>query len=93
MMGQKPTVEKQKKAAALRYNQGVDVAPKLVAKGRGAVAEKMIAIATAHHVPIHEDKNMVEILSTLDLYQNIPIKLYRAVAEVLGFLYKAGKKL
>ena len=82
-----------RKAAALKYQHGVDAAPKLVAKGRGAIADHIIALAKEHGVPVHEDHNMVEILSTIDLYEQIPPKLYRAVAEVLAFIYRMTGKV
>ena len=75
------------KAAALKYNRGDASAPKMVAKGRGKVAEKIVEIARAHNIPIKEDEDLVEFLSTLDLYQEIPQELYKAVAEILAFLY------
>jgi flagellar biosynthesis protein len=81
------------KAAALKYSKGADSAPKIVAKGRGLVAEKIIALAREHGIPIREDRNMVEVLSTLDLYEEIPPELYKAVAEILAFIYKMSKKL
>jgi flagellar biosynthesis protein len=80
--------EERKKAAALKYRQGVDAAPKVVATGRGWLAERIISLAREHGVPIHEDKALVEILSTLDMYEETPPELYRAVAEVLTFIYK-----
>ena len=80
------------KAAALKYRHGKDNAPKLIAKGRGKVAEKIIEIARTHGIPIQEDKELVEFLSMLDLYQEIPPELYRAVAEILAFVYSLNKK-
>ncbi|VAX32617.1 Uncharacterized homolog of the cytoplasmic domain of flagellar protein FhlB [hydrothermal vent metagenome] len=80
--------EEGKKAAALKYRQGVDAAPKVVARGRGWLAGRIIDLAREHGVPIHEDKALVEILSTLDMYEETPPELYRAVAEVLTFIYK-----
>jgi len=82
----------QNKAAALKYRRG-DSAPSLVAKGRGLVAEKIISLARQHGVPIREDRNMVEILSTLDLYEEIPAELYKAVAEILAYIYKMSGKV
>jgi len=79
-----------RKAAALKYQHGTDAVPQLVAKGGGHIADKIIALAKEHGIPIHEDKNLIEILSTLDLYEQIPPKLYKAVAEILAFIYKIG---
>jgi flagellar biosynthesis protein len=80
-----------KKAAALRYDARKDAAPKVVAKGKGKVAEKILQIAKEHNVPIKDDPQLVEVLSTLDLYQEIPPELYRAVAEILAFVYRMTK--
>ncbi len=85
--------EKSKKAAALKYKQGEDRAPKVIAKGSGFIAERIIQIAREHNIPLHEDKNLVEVLSTLDLYEEIPPELYRAVAEILAFIYKISGKM
>jgi flagellar biosynthesis protein len=85
--------KRQNKAAALKYRQGVDSAPSIVAKGRGSIAEKIIALARKHGIPIREDRDMVEVLSTLDLYDEIPPELYKAVAEILAFIYKMSGKM
>ena len=85
--------DSQTKAAALRYRAGIDTAPSIVAKGRGLVAEKILALAREHGIPIKEDRNMVEILSTLSLYEEIPADLYKAVAEILAFIYKMSGRL
>ena len=84
----KPT----EKVAALKYEHGKDFAPRLVAKGRGEVAKKIIEIARAHDIPIEEDHELVEFLSMLDLYQEIPPEMYLAVAEILAFVYSLNKK-
>ncbi len=84
--------EKEKKAAALGYRQGVDSAPRVVAKGRGWLAERIISLAREHGVPIREDKALVEILSTLDMYEETPPALYRAVAEVLAYIYGVARR-
>ncbi|WP_420265095.1 EscU/YscU/HrcU family type III secretion system export apparatus switch protein [Candidatus Magnetominusculus dajiuhuensis] len=83
---------KSRKAAALNYKSGAEAVPRITAKGSGAVAEKIIEIAKANGVPLKEDKQLVEILSALDLYQEIPQELYKAVAEILAFIYTLGKK-
>ena len=82
-----------KKAAALKYTAGEDRAPRLVAGGRGWLAEKIIETAREHNIPLKEDPPLVEILSTLDLYQEIPPELYKAVAEILVFIYKMNNTL
>jgi flagellar biosynthesis protein len=77
-----------KKAAALRYKHGKDAAPVIVAKGSGWLAEKIIQAARDHDIPLKEDPYLLEILSALDLYQEIPPTLYQAVAEILVFIYQ-----
>ncbi|HIJ60395.1 MAG TPA: flagellar biosynthesis protein FlhB [Nitrospirae bacterium] len=84
--------DKRIKATALKYKPEQDQAPKIVAKGSGKMAEKIISIAKEYKVPLKEDPQLVEILSTLDLYQEIPPELYRAVAEILAFVYKMSKQ-
>lgn len=85
-------MEKRAKAAALRYKPEKDSAPKVVAKGSGIIAEKIIQIAKEHKIPLRDDPQLVEVLSTLDLYQEIPPDLYKAVAEILAYVYKMTKK-
>jgi flagellar biosynthesis protein len=85
--------DKRIKATAIKYKAEEDNAPKVVAKGSGKLAEKIIAIAKQHNVPLKEDPQLVEILSTLDLYQEIPPELYRAVAEVLAYVYRVSKRV
>ena len=85
-------MDKTPKAVALKYDNKNDHAPKVIAKGRGDVAEKIIEIANAHHLPLYEDKNLVQILDALELETEIPPELYRAVAEVLAFVYRLNRK-
>jgi flagellar biosynthesis protein len=86
-------MEKTVKAVALKYDRKKDHAPKVIAKGRGEIAEKIIEIAAAYHLPRYEDKNLVKILEALELETEIPPELYRAVAEVLAFVYRLNKKI
>lgn len=74
-------------AIALAYGAG-DFAPKVVAKGRGMIAEKIIARAKEHHVFVHESKELVALLMQVDLDDHIPPALYQAIAEVLAWLYR-----
>lgn len=81
-----------KKAAALRYEHQKSGAPQVVAKGRGKVAERIVALAREHHVPMVQDRNLVQMLEALDLNTEIPTELYQAVAEVLVFVYRMNQK-
>ncbi|TAN45029.1 MAG: flagellar biosynthesis protein FlhB [Nitrospirae bacterium] len=83
---------KRQKAAALRYNPADDSAPKVVAKGSGFMAERILAVAKEHNIQLKEDPQLIEVLSGLDMYQEIPPELYKAVAEILAFVYKMTKK-
>jgi len=76
------------KAAAIRYRHRKDLVPKVVAKGSGKIAEMIIQIAVENNIPIKDDPCLVEALSRLDLYDDIPPELYRAVAEILVFVYR-----
>ena len=88
----KKITEGRKAAAALRYKVGEDIAPKLVAKGRGRLAEKIIETARDAGVPIHEDPDLIALLMTLNIGEYIPPEMYIAVAEVLAFIYRLNKK-
>ena len=81
-----------KAAAALRYKQGEEHAPRLVAKGMGIIAEKIIEAAREAGVPIHEDPDLLALLMTLNINEIIPPEMYVAVAEVLAFIYRMNKK-
>jgi len=81
-----------KAAAALRYRQEDDTAPRLVAKGMGKIAEKIIEAAEKAGVPIHEDPDLLALLMTLNINEVIPPEMYVAVAEVLAFIYRMNKK-
>ena len=81
-------MDKSPKAVALTYDREKDRAPRVLAKGRGEIAAKIIEIARSNHIPLYEDKNLIAILEALDLETEIPPELYRAVAEVLAFIYR-----
>lgn len=82
----------QRMAAALSYKQGY-YAPVVVAKGKGVMAEAIIACAKDAGVYVHESPELVTLLMQVDLDEHIPPELYRAVAELLVWLYKMeGKK-
>ncbi|NEX62701.1 EscU/YscU/HrcU family type III secretion system export apparatus switch protein [Noviherbaspirillum galbum] len=74
-------------AVAIAYQTG-DLAPRVVAKGRGLIAENIIERAREHGVFVHESKELVALLMQVDLDKDIPPALYRAVAELLAWLYR-----
>ena len=81
-----------KKAVALGYNRSQDNAPKVLASGAGDIANKIISLAKEHDIPIKEDPDLIEILSKVEVDQEIPPNLYKAVAEIFSFLYKITNK-
>ncbi len=72
-------------AVALQYDGGR--APRVTAKGMGELAERIVALAQAHEVPLDRDRALARLLSSLELEEEIPETLYRVVAEVLAFAY------
>ncbi|WP_216828004.1 EscU/YscU/HrcU family type III secretion system export apparatus switch protein [Alkalihalobacterium elongatum] len=80
-------------AIALSYSETSDVAPQVKAKGKGLVAEKIIARAKEHHIPIQQDPSLVELLSQLEINETIPSELYEVVAEVFAFIYRIDKNV
>jgi flagellar biosynthesis protein len=81
----------QKRAVALRYDPSSDGAPEVVAKGKGRTAEQILALAQKNKVPVREDANLVQVLSRLNLDQEIPPEVYRAVAAILAFLHRVNR--
>lgn len=76
---------KPKQAIALEYDPSED-APKVVASGRGLLAERIIEKAKEHQVPIHQDSKLANTLSRLEIGEMIPPELYEVVAEILVFV-------
>ncbi|HON39617.1 MAG TPA: EscU/YscU/HrcU family type III secretion system export apparatus switch protein [Deltaproteobacteria bacterium] len=83
--------KEQDKAVALKYERGKDPAPRVTAKGRGVVAERILAIAREHNIPIRQDKALLDALYRLDINEEIPEDLYRVIAEVLAFVYRMNR--
>ena len=81
-----------KKASALKYDPKKNKAPVVVAKGKGYIADEIIKRAKDHNIEIREDKDLVEVLSRLDLYAEIPEELYKAVAIILSEVYKINSR-
>lgn len=85
-------MDKRKKAVALKYDPIADRAPKVSAKGAGAVADNIISLAREHGIPVKDDPDLVEILARLDIEEEIPAEVYVVVAELLAFVYSVNKK-
>lgn len=89
-MDEKRDVKKIKQAVALEYDPE-DIAPRVIASGRGALAEKIIEKAQEHDVPIHRDDKLADTLSRLEIGDMIPPELYEVVAEILIFVDSMDK--
>ena len=85
--------EERRHAVALRYDVQKDAAPRVVAKGAGLLADRIIEVAREHGVHVHEDPQMVAVLAKVKLDSPIPEELYRAVAEVLAFVYRLDRRM
>jgi flagellar biosynthesis protein len=81
-----------KTAVALQYEPEKSAAPQVVAKGRGPIAEQIIAVAQAHGVTVREDSDLAEILQAVDLDSQIPLEAWAAVAEILSYIYRANRR-
>jgi len=79
-------------AVALRYESQNDSAPRVVAKGAGHIAEKIIQAAKEHDIPLVSDPVAGELLNHVDLGMEIPSEFYQAVAEILAFIYSLNKQ-
>ena len=78
-------------AVALHYER--PGAPRVVATGRGPIGSKIIEVARSHGIPIEENPGLAQALSEVELGEEIPVELYRAVAEVLTFLLRTSGRL
>jgi len=79
-------------AAAIGYNPDRDAAPRLLARGKGELADRIIALAREHNIPIKEDGDLIAVLAQLDLNREIPPELYRTIAELLVWVYRVNRK-
>jgi len=82
-----------KGAVALRYQSNSEAAPRVTAKGRGEIAEKIIALAREHQIPIIENADLMMVLSKVELMDEIPEALYAAVAGILAYVYSLNEQL
>ncbi len=83
----------QAKAVALREESQSGARPRVLASGRGALAEQILQIAWANDIKVREDADLVEILSAIDVDSEIPIEAFAAVAEILSYVYRANAGL
>lgn len=81
-----------RQAVALKYDQDAGTAPKVTAKGQGVIAEQIISLAKEHDVHIYESPELLEVLIRLELGDEIPESLYRAIAEIIAFTYSLKRE-
>ena len=81
-----------KSAVSIQYKGKTAKAPKITAKGKGLMGEKIVALAKEHGIPIKEDPDLVHLLSQVDINEEIPPDMYRVVAELLAFIYKINQE-
>ena len=84
--------QKARLAVALFYETGSHEAPRVTARGRGLVAERIVALAEENGVVIDANPALAEALSGVEVDESIPIELFEAVAEVVGFVLRARKQ-
>lgn len=92
MSGKAPKKLARQVAVALGYDPQSNDPPKVLAKGQGKVAEKIMELAKEQGIPVHEDSDLAEVLVALDLNQNIPPETYPVIAEILAYIYKQNEK-
>ncbi|MCP3026137.1 EscU/YscU/HrcU family type III secretion system export apparatus switch protein [Halobacillus sp. A5] len=82
----------QKRAVALGYESEQQSAPRVLAKGRGYVAENILNKASEEGIPIQEDASLIELLAELNINEQIPEELYHVVAELFAFIYRSDQE-
>ncbi len=82
--------KKEKQAVAIEYNPD-DVAPRILAMGKGEVAERILETAKEENIPIHRDEKLTKTLSKLEIGDTIPPELYEVIAEILVFVDRVEK--
>lgn len=84
------TPRERRTAVALRYRHGTDPAPLVTAAGHGGIADRILEIARREGIPLREDPDLAQALAALDLDTVVPPELYRVIAEVLAWAYRAN---
>ena len=79
-------------AVALRYERGEDPAPRVVAAGRGYVAEQILQLAFEKGVKVREDATLAEMLDAVEIGEVIPFPAFAAVAEILSYVYRMERE-
>jgi flagellar biosynthesis protein len=77
-------------AVALRHDRAAQTLPRILASGRGAVAEQIVAVAQAEGISVRQDADLAEVLVALEVGSDIPVEAFAAVAEILSYIYRAN---
>jgi flagellar biosynthesis protein len=77
-----------RKAVAIRFDVEKDKAPKILAIGKGSIAEEILRVADENKIPLYEDQHLANLLAKLQIEEEIPAELYKLIAEVLAFIYQ-----
>ena len=85
----RPPSDETRVAVALKYDRKTDPAPRVVAKGDGDLAAKILELAREHGVAIREDKDLAQLLAAVELETQIPVEAFVAVAEILSYVYRS----
>jgi flagellar biosynthesis protein len=80
-------------AIVLRYDPAGDEAPRVTAKGRGAIAAQIVAVARDHGVAVRHDRSLAQLLASVEIDSPIPLAAFAAVAEILALLYRVDQQL
>lgn len=80
-----------KLAAALHYDETKDHAPRLIAYGKGDIAEQILQVAEENDIPLHQDTGLAQLLGNIELGAEIPEEAYHVVAEILTFVYRLSR--
>ncbi|MDQ6968054.1 MAG: EscU/YscU/HrcU family type III secretion system export apparatus switch protein [Mariprofundaceae bacterium] len=86
------TSNRHTQAIALQWTPLQEAVPKVKASGTGALADEILRIAKENNIPIREDKDLVQILSLLDIGESIPSQTHTAIAEILAFIYWSNQQ-
>jgi len=81
------------RAVALGYDDTADDAPRVLAKGEGEVAERIVALAREHGIPVRRDADLATLLSAVELEGAIPVEAFEAVARILAHIYRANGRM
>jgi len=83
--------QQRKSAVSLKYDAAAHKAPTVTSKGKGKMADKIIAVARANKIPIKEDPDLVQLLAQVDVGKEVPPSVYQVVAELLAFVYQLNQ--